>query len=433
MPEHENGELFPEMDDTKQKKAEGSAGTDPQAENEEPKEIGEPRMNENGSEVEKNVDIFDSPHTPTERTRASAGEVAALDDAESGGAGRPATTADEDSASGDVDMCGGDAHKSGETNAEDHADDGAAGAGTDESAETDTEKTLDEDGGDERPESGEAEPTARMPTVIATLDVNLEALIRSPYNARLQSNSKDIEALASGLRNGLVPLVFVRRRADGTYEILEGHRIVEAWRYLGRTTVQVVVLDIPDDLDAAMYVIGTDRKIAPLCAWELMRAIAMLVLMAEGRMSQKEIGDRNGLRGPEVSEAKTANEALSADVMARAGISEQTHSRQLQTLRRRHMRYIVDGPNGKRAAEGAWAPEDVADRLREVVLGDARELGSTAELDQISDKTTGEGDWTLTIPKMTGLSKVEFDVVIRHVTQLARRAWKAANAGPSAD
>lgn len=388
MPEDEIGSLFEGMDVTSPSRVDDSTSEEPGVEND-GSEVDEKRTGHDGSGVEKDGNGVEPVDTPPDQTRARGSVQSDLGQAE------------------DVE----------------NSDAVANPAHRDYTEEAEEAEEADE----------ETAPLVRMPKVVATLVENLEALVRSPYNPRLQSDPKEIENLARGLSNGLAPLIFVRRKADGTYEILQGHRIVEALRQLGWTKAQVVVLDIPDDLDAAMYVVGTDRKTAPLFPWELMRAIGRLVVLAEGRITQKQIAARNGLRAPEVSEANTRNEALSDEVLALAGISEQTHSGQLKKLKRSHMRYIVDGPNGRRAAETEWAPEDVADRLKEVVLGDAPEPGLTVRVENITDAMTDEGTWTLTVTKLAEMSKVELDAVVKRMPQRARQAWKAAKAGNNGD
>lgn len=209
--------------------------------------------------------------------------------------------------------------------------------------------------------------------------IQISDLLLSPFRARLPPDPEALRPLADSLASSVQPIqpVFVRRK-DEQWELLDGHRITLAGQHhLGWTEVLAVVLDIPDDVEAAYWVIGSNHAHEKLSRWELMRAVRILLAVSPGdeRRTQRRIARRNGWSEQDVSEAKFWGRAVSPAVLEKAGVDEATHSAALNCLSRDHLRGIRRGET----------EEERAAILRRLVLGPRESPGTTSNSPEPED------------------------------------------------
>lgn len=79
-------------------------------------------------------------------------------------------------------------------------------------------------------------------------ELSLELIDDSPHQKRTITQLQ-VQELADNLANNpLSTPVVVRRKSDGRYELISGHRRVRAFRFLGRTTIPAVIREFEDEL-----------------------------------------------------------------------------------------------------------------------------------------------------------------------------------------
>jgi ParB/RepB/Spo0J family partition protein len=116
--------------------------------------------------------------------------------------------------------------------------------------------------------------------------VPLAKIQPSPRNPRRKIDG--IAELADSLRaHGLLQPVVVRRRKDG-YELIAGHRRVEAAKQLGWTEIAAVVRDEPDD---AAYILTLVENLQREDLSPKEEAAALEVLMRERGWTTRQVGE----------------------------------------------------------------------------------------------------------------------------------------------
>lgn len=240
------------------------------------------------------------------------------------------------------------------------------------------------------------------PTGLKTIQI--EDLVVSPYRARLPHDPRSLRPLAESLTSGVQPLqpVFVRSKGD-RWELLSGHRIVLAGQHhLGWTHVMAIVLDIPDDVDAAYWVIGSNHATEKLSPWEFMRAVRILLAVSRGdtATTQREIARRNDWNEQDVSEAKHIGWAITDPVLERAALSEHRDATVLNRLTREDLRAVRRGGTEQERAEILQrlalahrnGPEGTRDLIDVEDLVTMRMHGSTwiVEVADLPDRTLRE-------------------------------------------
>lgn len=247
-------------------------------------------------------------------------------------------------------------------------------------------------------------------------------LVASPFRARLPPNLDSLRSLADSLASSVQPIppIFVRRK-EGRWELLGGHRIVMAGRhYLGWTEISALVLDIPADLDAAYWVIGSDCAHERISPWVLMRAVKILLALSPGdeEQSQREIARRNKWREQAVSEAKHVGLAITGTVLERAGVDEARDAAPLTALSRDDLR---DVRRGRTVAERAAI-------LRQLVLSRRENPGSNRgrlEVGHLFHTTVDGNTWTVEVGGLAERSDAELRAISRRMVQSLRSRHRA--------
>lgn len=122
--------------------------------------------------------------------------------------------------------------------------------------------------------------------------VKIKDLLESPYQGRLIKlpTEKDKTAQAELVhlkesidKNGLLQPIVLRKRENG-YEIIDGHRRVEAFRLLGRGDIQAIIKEM-DDREAQIMSVVANVQRENLSNIE--RAIAFNKILKEGIFKDK--------------------------------------------------------------------------------------------------------------------------------------------------
>jgi hypothetical protein len=277
----------------------------------------------------------------------------------------------------------------------------------------------------EPPAKGEpprAVPGARWARPLGQAVIQIDDLVSSPFRARLPPDPGSLRLLADSLASGVQPIKppFVRRK-NACWEVLSGHRIILAGQhYLGWTEVVAVILDIPDDVEAAYWVIGSNHAHEEESKWVLMRAVRILLSVSPGDevRTQREIARRNQWGESAVSEAKHWARAITPAVMEKAGVDEATHSAALNCLTRQHMRTIRSGET----------EEERAAILRRLVLGPGESLATTGDLPEVdalfSTAMVGS-NWRVEVTNLAERSDSELRAICRHMVQRLKAEHRA--------
>ena len=86
------------------------------------------------------------------------------------------------------------------------------------------------------------------------ITVSLEKLQTNPYQPRIDINLQSLNELISSIeQNGLLqPIVVTKPQNDGNRTIIAGHRRFEAYKIMGKTEIQAIVIDDINDKDLAI-------------------------------------------------------------------------------------------------------------------------------------------------------------------------------------
>ncbi|MCX8016540.1 MAG: ParB/RepB/Spo0J family partition protein [Rhodocyclaceae bacterium] len=124
--------------------------------------------------------------------------------------------------------------------------------------------------------------------------IALQSIVDNPLHERVRKlNPEQVDALAENLRhNPLATPIVVRKLENGHFEVIAGRHRVQAYRILGRTQIEAVVVDLDDDASARALVF--DNLIRPeLSDYERYAGIAEL--RRRFGWSYSQIADETGL------------------------------------------------------------------------------------------------------------------------------------------
>jgi ParB-like chromosome segregation protein Spo0J len=243
--------------------------------------------------------------------------------------------------------------------------------------------------------SGHQRDVVSAPVVVDVMHVTvpIDQVVPSRYRVRHPSTPQTLAPLIRSLRTSarvLAPCPAILGD-DDAFEILDGHRLVEAGRALGWKEIPLMLVNATE-LQAALWVLFGDGHRRRYTWWEKGRAMRVLTAVIDDQMTGREIAHLSGWSESTVSEARKAGAALTPEVLVLAGVNEVRDRDQLTRLRRRDGRYIV----------GGRTPEEVAYRLRETLDGrnpevlaerDARERAAGA----ISSALHTDGRWRVEV------------------------------------
>jgi len=126
------------------------------------------------------------------------------------------------------------------------------------------------------------------------LNLSIPRLRTSPYQGRMlnhhalksKTTVKQLNELAASIKSaGLLTPITVRATDDGNYEIIDGHRRVEAYKLLGKGNIPAIIKEGTDrDIQLMSVVANLQRKGLN----NLERAIAFEKILSEGLFENKK-------------------------------------------------------------------------------------------------------------------------------------------------
>ena len=190
----------------------------------------------------------------------------------------------------------------------------------------------------------------------------LHPFVGHPFEVR---DDEDMQKLVDSIReNGVLTNLTVRRRAEGGYEIISGHRRFHAAQRAGLTAVKVQVRDIDDD-QAIISMVDSNIQREHISPMEKARAYRMKY------DALKRQGCRTDLTSPQVAAKLRTDDRVAAD----AGVSGDTVRRfiRLNSLVPDLQKKVDDGSLGSWQAAGnhghqkaqCTAPRPYADHQRQ--------------------------------------------------------------------
>lgn len=116
--------------------------------------------------------------------------------------------------------------------------------------------------------------------------IELSLIDPSPYQPRITMYPDELESIADSMSSdvGLMSAVIVRRKSDGRYELIDGHRRIEGAKKLGWEEVPADVKDM-SDAQAAIAALVTNMQREDFSAYE--QGVAMESLMSSGVVKSK--------------------------------------------------------------------------------------------------------------------------------------------------
>ena len=139
-----------------------------------------------------------------------------------------------------------------------------------------------------------------------TIEVNLNELYEFKNHPFRVVDDEKMEELASSIKaNGVLSPALVRKRAEGVYELVSGHRRKRACEIAGLTKMPVIVKDLSDD-EATIIMVDANIQREEILPSE--KAFAFKMKMEamshqgkkEGEISADAIGEDNGVSGRQV-------------------------------------------------------------------------------------------------------------------------------------
>ena len=117
----------------------------------------------------------------------------------------------------------------------------------------------------------------------------LHPFVGHPFEVR---DDEDMQKLVDSIReNGVLTNLTVRRRAEGGYEIISGHRRFHAAQRAGLTTVKVQVRDIDDD-QAIIDMVDSNIQREHISPMEKARAYAMKLEAISRQGARRDLTSR---------------------------------------------------------------------------------------------------------------------------------------------
>jgi len=261
-------------------------------------------------------------------------------------------------------------------------------------------------------------PRPRWADVIP-FTVPIDRIVPSRYLARHPSTPQSLAPLLQSLQTPgrVLPPCYAIVHDDGcTFELLDGHRIVDAGRALGWEEVELLLVSLTPE-EAALWTILSDTHRRRYTWWERMKAMQTFALVDSRSMTGRDIARLSGLSESTVSEARTAAAVLTLEVLMLAGVDENRDRDQLRRLRRRDGRYIVGGAT----------PEEVACRLRATLDGRTPDALAERESQErvasaISSATHTDGRWRVEV-NLQGITPTDLRSIRREIRRRLDEAY----------
>jgi ParB-like chromosome segregation protein Spo0J len=258
--------------------------------------------------------------------------------------------------------------------------------------------------------------------------VPIDRIVPSRYRVRHPSTAESLAPLLESLQTPgrVLPPLYAIVHDDGfTFELLDGHRIVEAGRFLGWEDVALLLVSLTP-AEAALWTVLSDTHRRRYTWWERMRAMQTFAVVNFGSMTGRDIARLTGLTESTISEARTAAAVLTLDVLRMAGVDEVRDRNQLARLRRRDGRYIV----------GGGSPEEVAHRLREVLDGRTPDALADREAQEraaaaISSAIHTDGRWRVEVD-LQGVAAADLRSIRRELRRRLDEAYGRLLRAPAA-
>lgn len=125
--------------------------------------------------------------------------------------------------------------------------------------------------------------------------IELSLIDPSPYQPRITMYPDELESIAVSMSSdvGLMSAVILRRKSDGRYELIDGHRRIAGAKKLGWEEIPADVKDM-SDAQAAIAALVTNLQREDFSAYE--QGVAMESLMSSGVVKSKtELAGLTGL------------------------------------------------------------------------------------------------------------------------------------------
>lgn len=156
------------------------------------------------------------------------------------------------------------------------------------------------------------------------IDVPVDLIDRSPYQARVQFDPEELDALAEDIRaNGLNNPITVRSKLDGRYELVAGERRWLASQRAGLTHVTARERPL-DDFDAHLIGASENNQRADFSPWEKSIEAAELLqhAKASGRPhAQRDLARYLNRNVAIVNQQLAIAGAVTLDLLARANVN----------------------------------------------------------------------------------------------------------------
>lgn len=156
------------------------------------------------------------------------------------------------------------------------------------------------------------------------VEVPVDQIDRSPYQARVQFDPEELAALGEDIReSGLNHPITVRSKVDGRYELVSGERRWLAVQKVGLTHVLARVRPL-DDFDAHLIGVSENNQRANLSPWEKSTEAAELLQHAKaaGRPhAQRDLARYLNRNVAIVNQQLAIAGAITIDLLARAKLS----------------------------------------------------------------------------------------------------------------
>lgn len=228
-------------------------------------------------------------------------------------------------------------------------------------------------------------------------EVSLDLVDNSELNSRLEYSEEDIKKLASSISKfGLLSPIRLRKKSD-RYEIVYGHKRVQAMRLLGRTTISADVCDIADK---EAYEQSFVENVARGDLSDYEKAVYFESLNQKFNMTYEEIGDLFGFGKSHVCNYVHMAQLFDQKLLAK----NRSLRSKLFSISERHARVLLEIPDVNKRLElldivvsenlSVRELERIVRRLRGWYLAEEENFGNEQVFDaqRNMDRVTSQSD-----------------------------------------
>jgi ParB/RepB/Spo0J family partition protein len=230
----------------------------------------------------------------------------------------------------------------------------------------------------------------------AASEIPVDAILESPHQPRGSMAEDALTRLAESIEEqGVLQPVLVRQKGR-KYELLAGHRRLEASKRAGMVTIPAIVRNV-DDQEAQLIALTENLNREDITPIE--EAHALRALQKATGWGVREMGRKIGRHPNQVSDSLKVAEAISPSLLRKAGVKD------FNALPFSSLKALLTVEKAGDRQKAIRALADAAGKVDRALVVAKAAGGSTSSW-KYSEKKNGSG-WTLSAREPDGLPEAE--------------------------